>query len=335
MIVIVQRLFRRRLVVPVLAILFCGALVALPRAVQAQAQPAAQTETGACRRRGRSGSARLVGGELSRGERTDAADERSGDLRARPAVRADDVRAAEGAAGARVDAGSVGADLRDVQDLSGHAGEVHPAARGVHRRDHGAVLRRAPAPGGVPRRHHPVVQPDRHRRQLRRRLVRHPRQHVRQLARRVRQPARQAVSDLRHPAARRHEHRHAADQRRAAADAVHPAVHPRQPGGLLLHRLRHRRVARRRGAAHRRRHLHQDRRHRLGPDEDRLQHQGRRRAQPGRDCGLHGRQRRRLGRSERRRLRDLRRDRRRADLVHPARGEGSRASRCSCSCGSS
>ncbi len=45
MIVIVQRLFRRRLVVPVLAILFCGALVALPRAVQAQAQPAAQTET--------------------------------------------------------------------------------------------------------------------------------------------------------------------------------------------------------------------------------------------------------------------------------------------------
>jgi hypothetical protein len=36
-----------------------------------------------------------------------------------------------------------------------------------------------------------------------------------------------------------------------------------------------------RGAAHRRRHLHQDRRHRLRPDEDRLQDQGRRRAQPG------------------------------------------------------
>ena len=41
---------------------------------------------------------------------------------------------------------------------------------------------------------HPAVQPDRHRRQLRRRLVRHPRQHLRQLAHRVRQPARQAVS---------------------------------------------------------------------------------------------------------------------------------------------
>ena len=74
---------------------------------------------------------------------------------------------------------------------------------------------------------HPALQPDRHRRQLRRRLVRHPRQHLRQLAHRVRQPARQAVPDLRHPAQGRHEHRHAAHQRRAAADALHPAVHSR------------------------------------------------------------------------------------------------------------
>ena len=74
---------------------------------------------------------------------------------------------------------------------------------------------------------HPALQPDRHRRQLRRRLVRHPRQHVRELARGVRQPARQAVPDLRHPAALRHEHRHAAHQRRAVPDAVHPAVHSR------------------------------------------------------------------------------------------------------------
>ncbi len=41
----------------------------------------------------------------------------------------------------------------------------------------------------------------RHRRQLRRRLVRHPGQHLRQLARGLRRPARQAVSDLRDPAA--------------------------------------------------------------------------------------------------------------------------------------
>ena len=77
---------------------------------------------------------------------------------------------------------------------------------------------------------------------------------------------------------------------------VHPALRPARLRRPLLHRLRHRRVARRRGAAHRRRHLHQDRRHRLRPDEDRLQDQGRRRAQPRRHRRLHRRQRRRLGR---------------------------------------
>ena len=67
------------------------------------------------------------------------------------------------------------------------------------------LLRRAAADSGKPITvvRHPDLQPDRHRRQLRRRLVRHPRQHVRQLARGVRQPARQAVPDLRHSAARR------------------------------------------------------------------------------------------------------------------------------------
>ena len=74
-------------------------------------------------------------------------------------------------------------------------------------------------------------------------------------------------------------------------------------------------------ASHRRRHLHQDRRHRLRPDEDRVQHQGRRRPQPRRHRRLHRRQRRRLGGPERRRLRDLRRDRRGADPVHHAGGQ--------------
>ena len=95
---------------------------------------------------------------------------------------------------------------------------------------------------------------------------------------------------------------------------------PRDLRGPLLHRLRHRRVAGRLGAAHRRRYLHEDRRHRLGPDEDRLQDQGRRRAQPGRDRRLHGRQRGRLGGPLGRRLRDLRRDGRGADHLHPAGG---------------
>ena len=182
---------------------------------------------------------------------------------------------------------------------------------------------------------HPAVLADRHRRQLRRRLVRHPHQHLRQLAHRVRQPEGQALPDLRHPAEGRHEHRHAADQRRAGDDAVHPAVRAARLRGRLLHRLRDRRVAGRLGAAHRGRHLHQDRRHRLGPDEDRLQHQGGRRAQPGRHRRLHRRQRGRLGRPHRRRLRDLRRHRRRADHLHPAGGRRTPRSRSSCWSGSS
>ncbi len=76
-------------------------------------------------------------------------------------------------------------------------------------------------------------------------------------------------------------------------------VHPARLRRPVLHRLRHRRVARRLGAAHRRRHLHEDRRHRLRPHEDRLQDQGRRRAQPRRHRRLHRRQRRRLGRPHR------------------------------------
>ncbi len=101
------------------------------------------------------------------------------------------------------------------------------------------------------------------------------------------------------PARGRHEHRHAAHQRRAPDHAVHPAVHSRRLRRAVLHRIRDRRVARRRGAADRRRHLHEDRGHRLRPDEDRLQYQGGRCEEPRRHRGLHGRQRRRLGGAER------------------------------------
>ena len=100
--------------------------------------------------------------------------------------------------------------------------------------------------------------------------------------------------------------------------ALHPAVRPAEPGRAVLHRLRHRRIAGRGGPARGRRHLHQDRRHRRRPDEDRLQDQGGRRPQPRRHRRLRGRQRRRLGRPHRRRLRDLRRHRRRPDHLHPA-----------------
>ena len=125
---------------------------------------------------------------------------------------------------------------------------------------------------------------------------------------------------VRHPAAGGHERGHDADLGRAAVHARHPALHPRVLRRRLLPRLRHRRVPGRVGPAHRGRDLHQDRGHRLRPDEDRLQDQGGRRPQPRRHRGLHGRQRRRLRRPHRGRLRDLRRHRRGPHLLHPARG---------------
>ena len=67
---------------------------------------------------------------------------------------------------------------------------------------------------------------------------------------------------------------------------------PGDYAGTVLHRLRHRRVAGRCGAPHRRRHLHEDRGHRLRSDEDRVQREGRRRAQSRCHRGLRGRQRR-------------------------------------------
>ena len=137
---------------------------------------------------------------------------------------------------------------------------------------------------------------------------------------RLRQPDRQAIPLLRHSAAGRHEHRDAVDLGRVAHHALHPALRARQPGRPVLHRLRHRRVSGRGRAARGGRHLHEDRRHRIGSDEDRVQDQGRRRAQPGRDCGLHGRQRGRFGGTLGRRFRDLRRHRRRIDHLHPAGG---------------
>ena len=141
---------------------------------------------------------------------------------ARPALRPGDLHAAEEPARARVDARDLGADLRDLQDLPDHAGQVHPASSRLFIGAIIVALLRRPAGtfAAVKVADHPALQPDRHRRQLRRGLVRHPRQHVRQLAHRLRQPRGQALPVLRDPAAGRHEHRHAAHQRRAAAHAA-------------------------------------------------------------------------------------------------------------------
>ena len=64
----------------------------------------------------------------------------------------------------------------------------------VHRRHHGPLLRVPAALRGHQGRHHPALQPDRHRRQLRRGVVRHPHQHLRQLPHRLREPQGQALS---------------------------------------------------------------------------------------------------------------------------------------------
>jgi hypothetical protein len=43
-------------------------------------------------------------------------------------------------AGPQVDARDQRADLRDLQDVSDHAGQVHPRPRAVHRHGHGRLL---------------------------------------------------------------------------------------------------------------------------------------------------------------------------------------------------
>ena len=115
-------------------------------------------------------------------------------------VRPGHLCALEEPAGASLHAGNLRADLRDLQDLSGHAGQVHPSALGLHRGHYLALLRRSGAGGGPTDRrhpaHHPALLAGRHRGQLRRGLVRHSRQHLCQLAHRLRRTARQAVSHL-------------------------------------------------------------------------------------------------------------------------------------------
>ena len=203
------------------------------------------------------------------------------------------------------------------------AGQVLAALVAVRGRGDRLLFQILAGPRVAARGGHPAVQHHRHPGQLRRGLVRHSREHLRQFANGLRQPDGQGLSLLFHSAQGRHQHRHAADQRRAAADADHLDVHSRRLCRTLLHRFCHWRIAGRRGPAGGGGHLHQDRRHRRRHDEDRLQDQGRRRPQPRRDRRLHRRQCRRLGRSLGRRVRDLWRDGRGLDHVRAAGRQGS------------
>ena len=102
-------------------------------------------EQPACRGRSEPGAARSRAGRVPGHQRPHAADGRTRGLRARAWPSAWSSTPAEEPAGAPVDARDLRADLRDLQDLPDHAGQVHPAPRALHRRDHGVLLRRAAA----------------------------------------------------------------------------------------------------------------------------------------------------------------------------------------------
>ena len=84
-----------------------------------------------------------VAGAFLRHRRPQAADVRNSVLRVRADFRHEHLRGLEESAGAPLDAGSFRADLRDLQDVPDHAGQVPDAAVGVHRRHDRPVLRRA------------------------------------------------------------------------------------------------------------------------------------------------------------------------------------------------
>ena len=258
-----------------LLLLLLGAFA--PVAVLAGRRPGDRAGRGArapSRRRGEHPPARPEPGRFPRLHRTRDPALRAPGLRPRPALRPLELHPGEEPAGAPLDGGDLRPDLRDLQGLHDPAGQAAARAARLHRHGDRGVLP-AHRAGDLQDRHHPAVQRDRHGGQLRGRLVRHPDQHLRQLPDRVREPPREGVAGERYPAARGDERGHDADLGRAAVHARHPALHSGRRGGGLLPGLRHRRVARRRGAPDRGRHLHQDRRHRGRPHEGRLQDQGR------------------------------------------------------------
>ena len=144
-------------------------------------------------------------------------------------LRPDDVLPPPQSARPSVDARGLRADLRDVQNVSRHAGQVHPAARAVHRRRDGDLLRLAAAAEFTPKMVAIIVLFS---------LVGIAGSYgVAWFGIRINTYAnsraafaslrRQTLSDLRHSAAGRHQHRHAADLRRARDHARHLAVRAR------------------------------------------------------------------------------------------------------------
>src|SRR5580692_3009235 len=177
-------------------------------------------------------------------------------LRVRASVWPGDLHQAEKPAGASRDARDLRIDLRDLQNLPDHAGEIPAVAGSVYRRGDRVVLRRAAALRGSAGDYYSGVQHGWDHGEFWRGLVRDSREHVREFAHGVCGTARQAVSDLSHSAGSRDEHRDDADQRRIADDAFHSAVHPRRLRGAVFYWICDWRISGSGGAAYRGRHFH-------------------------------------------------------------------------------
>ena len=134
------------------------------------------------RRRSQPAASRSQFGQLSRDDGSQPAADRPALLRLRVGVWAGDLHAAQERSRPPLDARNLRADLRNLQNLSDHAGQIHPGAVGVYRRHYYCVLRMARAGAGkTDCRHaadHSALQPGRNCGQLWRCVVRHPRQHV-------------------------------------------------------------------------------------------------------------------------------------------------------------
>ena len=176
----VMRLIQRVAVVLTLAMLMAPALLAAQPSRSAAAPP---------RRRGQHPAAGSQPGRLPRHDRPPDPALGPGRLRAGAAVRPVDLHGGEEPAGPQVDGRRLGDHLRDLQGLPDSAGQVPADSRAVHRHGDDRLLL-ADRPRAVAHRDRHHLQPDRHRRQLRRGVVRHPHQHAGQLAHRVCQPRR-------------------------------------------------------------------------------------------------------------------------------------------------
>ena len=115
--------------------------------------------------------------------------------------------------------------LGDLQDVSDHSGQVHPAPRALHRLDHRLLLRTSCSTSRRSR--SPVILAFSLvgiARQLRRSPGSASASTLTPTRARRSRASRASPTRLRDPAQGRHEHRHGADQRRAGHHAVHPAV---------------------------------------------------------------------------------------------------------------